>query len=484
MKKALIALLMGLMALPAIATNTNSIVENLQELIETRDAITNAIVQKGGTVTSGALTNVPNEILSIPSGGGGGGPFNALVEGSIEEVTAQDLSGITSIRDYAFQGCSTLSSVTFPNGLESIGSYAFAYTILNSVSFPASLTSVGESAFSSCSGLTDVTIPAGVSFGRSAFSMNGLLTNAVFESGVTEIPDDFLGTCGLQSTTIPNTVTRIGAGAFSYNSELQSISIPNSVTSMGQNPFDGDDNLIDTSTITDIKLVDGWVVGRGEDGETTYDLSEAKGVCDGTFSWASDVTEITLPANMVSIGSDTFQGCSSLESITIPNTVTTIGNSAFQGCSSLASVTMSTAVTSIGESAFAECAFSSISLPNTVTEIGGGAFSGCNSLATFNIPTGVTYLPYNMLGGSALTSITIPDNVETVGDYVFQGSYSLATIDFGTTRSTIPTLEGTGAFMEIDPNYQILVPSSLLNDWKEADLWNDENIVGHIVAHP
>lgn len=65
MKKALIALLFGLLTVPALADNT--IVENLQELIETRDAITNAIVQKGGTVTSGALTNVPNEILSIPS---------------------------------------------------------------------------------------------------------------------------------------------------------------------------------------------------------------------------------------------------------------------------------------------------------------------------------------------------------------------------------------------------------------------------------
>ena len=481
MKKSLLAALLSI-SLTAYAGDTLD--QTMAELVAARDAITNAIVQKGGTVTSGALTNVPNEILSIPSGGGGGGPFNALVEGSIEEVTAQDLSGITSIRDYAFQGCSSLSSVTFPNGLESIGSYAFANTILNSVSFPASLTSVGDSAFSSCSGLTDVTIPAGVSFGRSAFSMNGLLTNAVFESGVTEIPDDFLGTCGLQSTTIPNTVTRIGAGAFCYNSELQSISIPNSVTSMGPNPFDGDDNLIDTSTITDIKLVDGWVVGRGEEGETTYDLSEARGVCDGAFSWADSVTEVTLPANMVSIGNETFQGCSSLESITIPNTVTTIGNNAFQGCSVLASVTMSTAVTSIGEYAFETCPITSISLPNTVTEIGGSAFSQCSSLTSFTVPTAVTAIPLAMLQSCNLTSITIPDAVESIGDYAFAANLNLETIDFGTTRSTIPTLDGTGAFENLPVSYQILVPSSLLDDWKEADVWNDENIVGHIVAHP
>ena len=89
-----------------------------------------------------------------------------------------------------------------------------------------------------------------------------------------------------------------------------------------------------------------------------------------------------------------------------------------------------------------------------------------------------------MLSGCDLTSLTIPDAVESIGDYAFAANMNLETIDFGTTRSTIPTLDGIGAFENLPVNYQILVPSSLLNDWKEADWWNDENIVGHIVAHP
>lgn len=152
MKKALIALLFGLLTIPALADNT--IVENLQELIETRDAITNAIVQKGGTVTSGALTNVPNEILSIPSGEGGGGPFGSLVDRSITQVTAQDLDGVTSIGVGAFQGCSSLELIEFPPTLTSIGNNAFnGCWGLFGIRMPDDIANIGSGAFNGCTNL-------------------------------------------------------------------------------------------------------------------------------------------------------------------------------------------------------------------------------------------------------------------------------------------------------------------------------------------
>lgn len=152
MKKALIALLFGLLTIPALADNT--IVENLQELIETRDAITNAIVERGGTVTSGALTNVPNEILSIPSGEGGGGPFGSLVDRSITMVTAQDLDGVTSIGVGAFQGCSSLESIEFPPTLTSIGNNAFnGCWELFGIRMPDDIANIGSGAFNGCTNL-------------------------------------------------------------------------------------------------------------------------------------------------------------------------------------------------------------------------------------------------------------------------------------------------------------------------------------------
>jgi hypothetical protein len=80
-------------------------------------------------------------------------------------------AGVTSIGDWAFSGCTGLSSVSIPAGVTSIGNGAFsACTGFSSVSIPAGVTSIGNSAFSGCTGLSSVSIPAGVTnVGNGAF---------------------------------------------------------------------------------------------------------------------------------------------------------------------------------------------------------------------------------------------------------------------------------------------------------------------------
>ena len=92
--------------------------------------------------------------------------------------------------------------------------------------------------------------------------------------------------------------------------------------------------------------------------------------------------------------------CTNLTTITIPNSVTSIGDYAFTGCRGLTSITIPNSVTSIGSSAFSNCyGLTSITIPNSVTSISHGAFRGC----------------------SGLTSITIPESVTTIGEDAFFG---------------------------------------------------------------
>ncbi|MBR3021155.1 MAG: leucine-rich repeat domain-containing protein [Bacteroidaceae bacterium] len=159
---------------------------------------------------------------------------------------------------------------------------------------------------------------------------------------------------------------------------------------------------------------------------TTYSVV---GIEDGAFG-GSDVTSVTIPSSVTSIGQSAFFYCSNLTSVTIPNSVTSIGGSVFQGCGSLTSVTIPNSVASIGDNAFAGCSrLTSITIPNSVTSIGGYAFNNCYSLTSVTIPNSVTNIGGSAFSGcSSLTSVTIPNSVTSIFDFAFKGCSSLTSI--------------------------------------------------------
>ena len=124
---------------------------------------------------------------------------------------------VTSIGEYAFYECTSLTSLTIGNSVTSMGSCAFAKcTGLKSVEIPNSVTSIGLCAFDGCKGLKSVEIP----------------------NSVTSIGDAaFTGCTGLKSLTIGNLVESIGYAAFAGCEGLTSLTIPNSVTSIGDHAF-------------------------------------------------------------------------------------------------------------------------------------------------------------------------------------------------------------------------------------------------------
>ena len=139
-----------------------------------------------------------------------------LILGCKTSVIPTDRS-VTSIGEWAFSGCSGLTSITIPDSVTSIGEWAFyGCTGLTSVTIPNSVTSIGAYAFWGCKGLTSVTIPNSVtSIGYNAFYNCTGLTSVTIPNSVTSIDDyAFYGCTGLTSVTIPNSVMRIGDHAF------------------------------------------------------------------------------------------------------------------------------------------------------------------------------------------------------------------------------------------------------------------------------
>ncbi len=147
--------------------------------------------------------------------------------------------------DYAFYGCSGLTSLTLPSGVTSIGYRAFeGCSGLTSLTIPSGVTEIGGCTFYGCSGLTSLTIPSSVtSIGYGAFSGCSGLTSLTIPSGVTSIGDcAFLSCSGLTSLTIPSSVTSIGSDAFLGCSGLTSIYVyTKKLPKLGYYVFDGCD---------------------------------------------------------------------------------------------------------------------------------------------------------------------------------------------------------------------------------------------------
>ena len=218
------------------------------------------------------------------------------------------------IGDYAFSGCSSLTSLTLPSSVNEIGIYAFhGCSGLTSLTLPSSVTSIGEFAVRYCSGLTSLTIP----------------------SGVTTIDYYAFADCsGLTSLTLPSGVTWIGGYAFAWCSGLTSLTLPSSVTSIGGHAFERCNNLKECNCLLDSDLE--TCLAYSHDDWTKIPVDEIKYYHNG-----QELTKLEIPSGVDKIGSYSFYKGVNLTSLTLPSSVTSIGSSAFEGCSGLTSVYVS-----------------------------------------------------------------------------------------------------------------------------------------------
>ena len=338
----------------------------------------------------------------------------------------------STIIDNAFNNCSSLTSITIPSSVTSIGNGVFyKCSGFTSITIPEGVTSIGGDAFYKCSNLTSITIPSSVtSIGYRAFYECSKLTSVTIPEGVTSIGYRAFESCiGLTSVNIPSSVTRIENSTFENCSSLTSITIPESVTTIGNYVFSGCSSLVSVTIPSSVTTIGEYA-----------------------FNNCSKLTSVTIPSSVTTIGENAFYKCSGLTSITIPEGVTSIGNYAFSGCSNLTSVTIPSSVTTTGDNAFKDC-----SKLKTAGPIGGGyniefgwttsiiknAFSGCSNLTSITIPSSVTSIgAYAFFVCSSLTSITIPEGVTSIGFYAFDTCTGLTSITIPSSVTSI----ASGAF--------------------------------------
>lgn len=172
--------------------------------------------------------------LTIVQTGGGDNKFGQLVDRSITTVTAEDLGDITNIGAHAFRTCTSLTTITIPETVETISGSAFwDCSSLTTITIPESVTSIGNGAFYRCTSLTTITIPEGVtSIESSAFSSCTSLQTVIYKGQAPNIQSNCFFNCSSitkydfrNCTTVP-TLARVNA---LYHATGCQIIIPNAL---------------------------------------------------------------------------------------------------------------------------------------------------------------------------------------------------------------------------------------------------------------
>jgi len=379
-------------------------------------------------------------------------------------------SGVTNVADNAFYRCMELTSVRIPTSVEELGVGAFILCeglLTVSIAGESALTCIPEGAFQGCNSLTTFELPDSVTLIESyAFSGCQSLTTVYYVGTAAQREGIEIGsfndeltdaTWYYYSVTAPEV-----AGTYWHYVEGEIVVWEIAPAVLYSEGLEYEyDEATDSYTVTGI--------GTCTDTDVVIPAThEGKAVTKmGSLSWNTDITSVSLPASITSIGTAAFYGCTALSSISIPSTIEKIDFGAFAECTSLnyyeysgglylgnevdhclilaavtddsiAQFTFSDGIRIIGDSAFDNCRnMQSITIPATVRAIGYEAFRGCVELKEISFAEG-SELQWIVLGA-------------------FMGCYQVT--EFLLPEGLIGI--GTGAFWDCNGMRSIVIPASV-----------------------
>jgi len=273
-------------------------------------------------------------------------------------------SQITTIGNFAFGGCTGLTSVTFPKSIETIGDFAFDDCPFDEVVFDndgeIQIISVSSNSFTSPDSLVYDSIT-----GSLTVSADG---DTFTPTNISEQYTTFIGSLYSVLITGELTLAHVQA-AEAVIGTIRGVDIGTAVTKIG---------------------------------------SVGDNAGSAPFVAQTSLTKLSFKGTTAckTFGSYCFSGCTSLISFDIPSVISTIANNCFGSCSSLTSLTIPSGSTTIGISAFRQCTgLNSLTIPDSIQIIDNTAFIGCTSLTTLTLPNSITEVNAGTFDSCPFTSV-------------------------------------------------------------------------------
>lgn len=299
--------------------------------------------------------------------------------------------GLISIGSYAFES-TDLKEITIPSTVESVGSYAFSKTKIETVVVESGVKEINDYAFNDCSNLKTVTIGDNVQkMGTYVFSNDTALTDVTIGDGTEEIGERaFEGDRALLNVTIGEGLKELQYRIFAKCTFLKKIDLPDSLTFISNGAFS--DSALMENGLSPLKYADNWLIGYNTNHTDDSEVTVKK----GTVGIASEALKshkmetLNLPDGLKYINSKAISYTSNLETVTLPESLEKIDDNVFNS-SHITEITIPKNVSYIGESAFYFSYLKKITILNPDCEIVDGYNTLKGTIYGFNISTAHDY---------------------------------------------------------------------------------------------